>query len=112
MSNGSVNSLVCSPEQVKENIEKWIRIFPDVKVSVITLISDREYVSAYYKVQGRHVGEWKNIQPTNKVVEVQMMSMYKVHSGKICEEWINTNAADEVLKQITSQDQQLYLNGN
>ena len=109
MNNGSVNSIICSPDDIKENIEKWIRIFPDIKLNIITLIGDNQYVSAYYKVQGTHLGEWKNIQPAKKFVEIEIMSMYKIERGKICEEWINTDVVDEVLKQITTADSSSYI---
>jgi predicted ester cyclase len=103
-----MTSVFFSPKDTKENIEKWISIFPDVKINVITLVSDREYVSTFYTIGGSNEDYLMGIKPTKKFIEINVMSMYKIERGKICEEWISTDVFDNVLKQVTKSDKSAY----
>ncbi|MDB5191645.1 MAG: hypothetical protein JWQ96_1208 [Segetibacter sp.] len=83
-----------TPKDIRRKIEDWIAIVPDIKVNIITIISDKNFVLAYCSLTGIHRGNWMDIPPTGKPINIPMFNMYKIEGGKICEQWNVTNLFD------------------
>lgn len=94
-------SVVQTPLDIRKNITTWVAAFPDIRVNVKNIISNKEYISAHCQLTGRHTGKWMDIQPTNKAINLEVFTVFKVEGGKICEQWSQVEV-DDVLEQITS----------
>lgn len=94
-------SVVQTPLDIRRNIANWVSIFPDIMVSVKNIISNKDYVSAHCQLTGRHTGKWMDIPPTDRLINIEIFTVFKVEGGKICEEW-NQVQLDDVLEQISN----------
>ncbi len=61
--------------------------FPDLRISVEDVVSERDMVVARCTVRGLHRGEGLGVPPTNKSVEFTGLCMMKINDGKITEVW-------------------------
>jgi predicted ester cyclase len=95
------SSIIWRVGDIKENIEDWHHAIPDIKVSIINLICDKQYVTAHYALQGTCSKEYRNNGPAGKCFTVEILEMFKIEGGKISEHWV---AADrnEILERITT----------
>lgn len=61
--------------------------FPDGYSTNQDIIVDGDRVAVRYTMRATHKGEFMDIPATNKDVEVEGISIYRVENGKIAEEW-------------------------
>jgi predicted ester cyclase len=88
-----------TPYDIRKSIVMWVTIFPDLRVTIKNIISNKEYVSAHCQFTGRHTGKWMDIEPTDKSINIEIFTVFKVEGGKICEQWVQVDV-DDVLDQI------------
>jgi predicted ester cyclase len=60
------------PEIIKENI----------------LIAEGDRVSSLLTFDGTHTGQWQGIPPSGKRINIHMMTIHRIWSGKIIEDWV------------------------
>lgn len=60
--------------------------FPDVQWSLEETIVEGDKVAARFLMRGTHRGEFFNVPPTGRKIEVQAMNFYRLYHGKIVEE--------------------------
>jgi steroid delta-isomerase-like uncharacterized protein len=65
----------------------FIEAFPDVRLTVEDIVSEREKVAARVAFQGTHRGEFQGIPPTNKEVVFSEITIDRVVDGKVQEHW-------------------------
>jgi predicted ester cyclase len=92
------SSVIYTPADIRRNIEKWVKIFPDLHMSVLKLITEKEYGSAYCSLKGSHLGKWMDVEPTGKTIDLEIFNMYKIEGGKISEQWAVNDAFDLLVK--------------
>jgi predicted ester cyclase len=102
-------SIIWRTADLKQNIEDWHRAIPDIKVSIINLICDKQYVTAHYRLEGMHVEESKNRQPRGNCINVEMLDMFRIEGGKISEQWIAFDM-NEILEDITKGEKKSFAN--
>ena len=97
------NSLECLDEIVADDyieqpggsgIEGWKQwfnlmhsAFPDVHYTVEDITAEGDKVAARFSVRGTHKGEFMGIPPTNKQINITVLTMKKIVNGKIQEAW-------------------------
>ncbi|MFN7117681.1 MAG: ester cyclase [Saprospiraceae bacterium] len=69
----------------KEHIIGVRKTYPDLHLSIEQQIAEGEWVATCYTMRGTHAGEWMNIQPTGKRIEVTGVNIDRVKDGKIVE---------------------------
>lgn len=60
---------------------------PDLKVSIVDLVSSENKVSISITLRGTHTGDLMGIPATGKEMEVHGMVLSHIKEGKIFEEW-------------------------
>ena len=68
-----------------------VTAFPDVHVTIETLLADGDIVVTRCSVKGTHKGTFNGIPATNKPIAFAEMHMYKLAGGKIVEQWSNVD---------------------
>ncbi|WP_419802269.1 ester cyclase [Mucilaginibacter sp.] len=73
--------------------------FPDMKVTVETLLADEDKVAFAYTLTGTHQGTFMTVEPTGKTIKARGMQISKFENGKMTERW---GSSDElgILKQL------------
>lgn len=84
-----------SKAQVREVLTDIVNTFPDIKLEPLEVCAEGDWVMARYWFTGTHKGMaihpyvhyglLVGVQPTNKVVRVQHIHMFRFDNGKIVE---------------------------
>ena len=101
------SSIIWRPDDIKQNIENCHQVVPDLKISIVNLICDKQYVTAHFTLQGMHSGEWRDAQPNGKYNSIEMVEMFRIEGGKICEQWMVSDM-NEILKQIITPEKNSF----
>ena len=75
------------PEIIKNHIMEWLSGFPDLKFTIEQLIAG-DRVSSLLVMDGTHTGQWLGIPPNGKRINIRMMTIHRIRSGKIIEDWV------------------------
>src|SRR5579872_1330728 len=76
------------PESIKHHIAEWLSAFPDLTFTVEQMIAEGDRVSTLLAMDGVHTGEWLGIRPNGKRINIRMMTIHRLKSGKIIEDWV------------------------
>ncbi len=74
-------------EAMKEVVRAWFKAFPDLIVSNIAEIGEKDTIVLHWKAQGTHRGEFKGRAPTGKKVSYAGVTIYRIQKHKIVEYW-------------------------
>lgn len=66
------------------------------------LIAEGDYVVHRTRNRVRHVGEVYGVAPTNKIVEVDHVEMWRVEDGKIIEHWGGTGVGHQLFRELSA----------
>ena len=72
---------------VLEAVEMFRAAFPDLKITIESLVADDERVSVTGKMTGTNQGALMGAPPTGKSVSFAYMDMYAIAHGQIVEVW-------------------------
>lgn len=72
---------------VLEAVEMFRAAFPDLKITIESLVADEERVSVTGKMSGTNQGSLMGAPPTGKSVSFAYMDMYAIAHGQIAEVW-------------------------
>lgn len=61
--------------------------FPDIQVSIDVLLAEDEMVAIRTTWRGTHLGIYEGHAATGQRAERTMLQMFRLHNGKITEEW-------------------------
>lgn len=75
------------PSAMKKVVKEWLTGFPDLKVTVMQSIEEKNLVMLQWKAEGTHLGLFKGKAPKGKKVNYQGVSLYLIRDGKIVEYW-------------------------
>lgn len=62
--------------------------FPDVHCGVEWLLDEHDMVTAWWSVEGTHLGTWRGIPPTGRTISARASFAVKVVDGKVADFWI------------------------
>lgn len=71
----------------KEIDEAYIKAFKMNKVEMHDIIANDDKVVVRWSCNGKHIGHFFGIEPTQKQFELTGVSIYRLHHGKIIEVW-------------------------
>lgn len=77
-----------SPEVVKKHVTEWLVGFPDLRFTIEQMIIEADQVVARTVMQGTHTGVWLGVAPTDKQVNIRMITIHRIANGKIAEDWV------------------------
>lgn len=61
--------------------------FPDIQFTIEDMLAEGDRVVIRYSTRATHRGEWMGVSPTGRRVTATGISIYRIASGKIVEEW-------------------------
>jgi len=76
------------PQEMKEHVSGWLKSFPDLRFNIEQMITERDRVMSQLMMEGTHQGIWMGISPTGKRVQIRMITIHRIASGKIAEDWV------------------------
>ena len=73
--------------------------FPDYQWSLQHAFVDRDWLAARLIGTGTHVGSFRGIPPTGRIISTQELALYRFAEGKIAECWgdLHTSVRDELV---------------
>jgi steroid delta-isomerase-like uncharacterized protein len=74
-------------QQWGQTVVNYFTAFPDMKITIEDMISDRDMVVARWSAIGTHKGDLLGIPPTNKTVHWSGVGIYRIRNGLILEQW-------------------------
>ncbi len=80
-------------QNIKNHIEQCRKAFPDLKFTIDDTIAERNEVVLHWNFRGTHKGQFLGMQPTNRQVNLDGTSIYRLEGSKIAEAYANWNLA-------------------
>ncbi|PKP26482.1 MAG: hypothetical protein CVU03_02790 [Bacteroidetes bacterium HGW-Bacteroidetes-2] len=74
-------------EEAKQAISDWRAIFPDWHEEIVDIIQENDKVVTRYKATATHTKTYEGIDATGAKIEIYEVSIYRIHNGKIAEQW-------------------------
>lgn len=76
------------PAAVKAHVTHWLSAFPDLKFTVEQMFADGDRVLSQLAMDGTQTGEWMGIPPAGKHINIRMITIHRIRTGKIIEDWV------------------------
>jgi steroid delta-isomerase-like uncharacterized protein len=78
---------VRGPEGAREVYSMYRSAFPDAEVTIEDQVAEGDTVATRWTGRGTHQGELMGVPPSGNRVEVMGVTISRIESGKIVEEW-------------------------
>jgi predicted ester cyclase len=69
--------------EMETHIKEWFEAFPDLEVSIREIIAEGEKVFVETRYIGTHLGAYRGIEATGNRVDVGVLAVFKIESGKL-----------------------------
>ena len=79
----SINGVMISRENLKQNMRRRFTAFPDLIVRIEEIVAEGDKVVIWYTAQGTHQGEFEGFTPTGRHVNWFGVDLARIESGKI-----------------------------
>jgi predicted ester cyclase len=71
-----------------EFIDSFAEGFPDLRLTIESIVSSGDMVAARVAFHGTHRGEFQGLPPTNREVAFTGMELDRMVDGKVAEHWV------------------------
>lgn len=99
--NPSVLDEVCAPNyarylaagaplnlaQQKQRLAGMRAAFPDIRLDIVRLIAESDFVTMQVVVRGTHHGVFMGIEPASREIAVPAIDIVRLENGKMVEHW-------------------------
>lgn len=83
-------------EGQKALLSKFRSAFPDIQLILEEIIAEGDSLAFRSTIRATHKGEFMGIPPTGKQIEISLVDLVHVESGKFVEQWGGPNLLDLV----------------
>ena len=71
-----------------EPMRRWIgpfrRSFPDLRMEILTVVTEGQHVAAHFRCSGTHLGRWRGHEPTGaRFEDVDELYFFRVDAGRL-----------------------------
>ena len=80
-------------EQLAAIIDRWREGFPDLQFSVEDLVEQDDLVAVRARLQGTHVGPWRDLPGSGRRVDIDVAMFFRWEEDQIVEIWEVDDAA-------------------
>jgi len=70
-----------------DGLRAVVHAFPDYRWEVLHLVADGDLMAAHLVATGTHLGAFRGVAPTGRVLRTQELAMYRLVDGRIGEVW-------------------------
>ena len=81
-----------SRAEMLEFLRSTHEAFPDWRVEIVQILSERETVAIRWQGEVTHLGEFHGIPPTGQKIQVAGINFYRIDGGLVAEEWEQTDS--------------------
>jgi predicted ester cyclase len=74
-------------EGVKQTFKILLKAYPDMKLNVLHLVAEGDYVVVHHQTTGTNTGEFMGMPATGKAVKFDEMHLVRFANGKMIEHW-------------------------
>lgn len=74
-------------EEDRAASEGWRKMAPDLKMTVLHMVSECDFVAAHFEGTGTNTGEGNGFPATGRSIRVRGMTFFRLSNGQILEEW-------------------------
>src|SRR4051812_5367400 len=74
-------------EGVKQTFAMLLKAYPDMKLNVLHLVAEGDYVVVHHQTTGTNKGEFMGMPATGKAVKFDEMHLVRFANGKMIEHW-------------------------
>jgi steroid delta-isomerase-like uncharacterized protein len=78
---------VPGPEGYRTFFTDLRHAFPDISVTLDTLVADEESIAIAYTLAGTHNGSLRGLSPTGRKIKIRGVQICKFKDGKMVERW-------------------------
>jgi predicted ester cyclase len=83
---------------IRKKIAGIHKIYPDLKLSIDSQITEGDWVVTSYVMNGTQLGSWIGIRPTGRTIEVRGVNINRVVDNKITEHRSSTDFLDPLIE--------------
>jgi predicted ester cyclase len=65
----------------------WLAAFPDLRITIDQLVTDRTSVAARLVLRGTHEGRFAGLSPTGRPIDIAGVDLLIEHAGRFVEAW-------------------------
>jgi len=87
-SGAAATSTPRGPETIKHHVSEWLSAFPDLTFTIEQMVAEGDRVSSLLAMDGTHTGPWLGIPPNGKRINIRMITIHRISSGKIVEDLV------------------------
>jgi steroid delta-isomerase-like uncharacterized protein len=87
------------PEGLRIAVAEYRAAFPDLRVTVEDLLTERDKIVHRFTLRGTHIGPFMGIPPTGRLVTVAGIAIDRFTDGKVAESWVSLDALN-LLRQL------------
>lgn len=81
----SVDGNDSGPEAVQANIASYVVAFPDLRLTILDIVTEGDRVAARVRFEGTHEGPFRGIPATGRHVAFEEMAFWRIEDGKLRE---------------------------
>lgn len=86
-------------EGIRAFVRTYRTAFPDVRIEILQLVADDEYVGFRWAASGTHTGSLFGLQATGRRVAFTGHTLHRVEGGRMKESWVQTDTVS-LLRQL------------
>lgn len=87
------------PAAMEEIVSHWLTSFPDLNVQLLNTITENDTVVSHWRASGTHKGEFRGVAATNRPIEYEGVTIFRIDGDKIKEYWAYLQM-DHLLSQL------------
>jgi predicted ester cyclase len=95
---GDLPGQLCGPHRARDHLLAVRETFPDLHLTIEQQVAEGDWVVTRVTARATHLGSWRSIKPTGKVVEISAVNVDKVVNGRIVEHGGAANMLEALLK--------------
>jgi steroid delta-isomerase-like uncharacterized protein len=74
----------CGPEGARQMLQRYLIAFPDLHFTIEGVASEGQRVTLTWVACGTHLGQWLNIPPSGRTLQMRGVSLLTLSGAKIC----------------------------
>ncbi len=85
--NSGLSGVAPDTEGMKQFIREMRSGFPDGRITVDDVVSERDRLAVRWTFRGTHTGDWQGLPATGRPVEFAGFDIFRLEDGRFAEVW-------------------------